>query len=144
MRVECDRFERWASLYRDYRLPGRARTAVERHLSYCPACSARYEAYTRALDTARTPPLPSGLIPADVTHEIPPRKNDFERGRWKRFGLGLAVWLLGVILLLGLLGAAFVLGFRAGARVEGTYQVVQPDYETTSFHEPGMNASPTH
>ncbi len=119
MRVECNRFERWASLFRDFRLPGRARTAVERHLSYCPVCAARYEAYTQALDTARTSPMPSGLIPADVTHEIPAPKSDFERGRWKRFGLGVAVWLLGLILLLSLLGAAFVLGFRAGARSEG-------------------------
>ena len=59
------------------------------------------------------------MIPADVTHEIPPPKSDSERRRWKQFGLGLTVWLLGLILLLSLLGAAFVLGFRAGARSEG-------------------------
>ena len=60
MKVECDRFERWASLYRDYRLPGRARTAVERHLSYCQTCAARYAILTGTLDTLRPEPTASG------------------------------------------------------------------------------------
>jgi len=118
MRVECNRFERWASLYRDYRLPGRARTAVERHLGYCSTCSARFEAYGKVLDSVLSPPLTSSLIPADVTHEIPPMKknggNLSNRRKWKQRGLGILVWLLGVVLLTALLTTAFVLGYRAG------------------------------
>jgi anti-sigma factor RsiW len=116
MRVECDRFDRWASLYRDFRLPGRARTAVERHLGYCKVCAARYEAYTASLDAARTEPTASSLIPADVTHEIPARPTSDIAPVWRGRVGGLAVWLLGVGMLLALLAAAFVLGFRAGTR----------------------------
>jgi len=117
MRVECDRFERWASLYRDFRLPGRARTAVERHLGLCPGCAARYEAYSAVLDQAKPAMIPSSLIPADVTHEIPTPKPATRPRPWRRFAFALMLWVLGVIVLAALLAAAFVLGYRTGVRV---------------------------
>jgi len=117
MRVECDRFERWASLYRDFRLPGRARTAVERHLGLCPSCAARYEAYSTVLDQARPSAVPSSLIPADVSHEIPHRKPATAPRPFRRLAFALVLWFLGVALLAALLAAAFVLGYRTGVRV---------------------------
>jgi len=132
MRVECDRFERWASLFRDHRLPGRARTAVERHLSFCQACAARYQAYTAALDGARMEPASSSLIPADVTHEIPARRPAEDPASWRHRAGSVALWLFGVVVLLALLAAAFLLGHRAGARA------ARPDSApTTAVDAPG-------
>jgi hypothetical protein len=114
MRVECDRFDRWASLYRDNRLPGRARTAVERHLTLCPVCGARFAAYTTVLDRTRPPEVRSSLILADVTHELPPRPEPAEEGRPARAALTLTVWIFGLAVLASLLLSAYVLGYRAG------------------------------
>lgn len=116
MRVECDRFDRWASLYRDNRLPGRARTAVERHLTLCPVCGSRYAAYTAVLDRTRPPPVRSSLILADVTHQMPPRRDPAESRRPARAALSVTVWLLGLAVLASLLAAAYVLGWRAGVQ----------------------------
>jgi predicted anti-sigma-YlaC factor YlaD len=123
MRVECDMFDRWASLYRDHRLPGRARTAVERHLGYCLSCGRKYEAYAVALHEAKIAPSPSGLIPADVTHELRPRPTPGAPRNWRRIGAMIGLWFFGTAVLAAMLAAAFVLGFRAGARQEPTVTI---------------------
>lgn len=116
MRVECDMFDRWASLYRDHRLPGRARTAVERHLGYCLSCGRRYEAYVVALHEAQSTPATSGLIPADVTHQLRPKAAAKRPPEWARLAKLTFVWAFGTVVLLAMLAAAFSLGYRAGVR----------------------------
>ncbi len=102
-------FGRWASLYRDRRLPGRARTAVERHLTICGQCAQRYEGFVIALHEANVAPMAGGLIPADVTHQLP---NPDPRRRVRRTLVSFALWLLGLAVLVGLLATAYVAGYR--------------------------------
>lgn len=137
MRVECDRFDRWASLYRDNRLPGRARTAVERHLYLCPVCGARYEAYTAVLDRTRPPEVRSSLILADVTHEMPPRPDPEASRRPARAAMSTSLWLFWLLVLASLLAAAYVLGYRAGV------QRRHPTGPTAAEHAPLVEPAAT-